>query len=186
MKIKIWLDTTKIPANFFDIVEGMSENYIVCVSGTIDMIPLQADPERFIECVKAGRIQVHGWKGAAAQFAKEFFMSSIGVLVKEGELYNVLPEADKYIRLIDEVSLPKESWMKEGFAWTPFPAELLKEIGLGNKANRTEVLEACKKQGRMDIWEKYNFNYDTNLRVQHQCDGILNEDGTFTIFPIPV
>ena len=185
-KIKIWGDTRVTNfisvEKFFDIVENMRDEFTICVTDTIDMAPFQKEPERFLSLVKEGRIEVHSWNGAAAQFEKDFYMSSIKRLIRKGELFEVIPNAEELIELIDSVAIPKESWIKKDFQWKSFPLESIQEIGLGSKATRSDVLAACEKLGREDIWKEYDFNYQNNLRIQHRCEGWLNEDGTFTIF----
>ena len=84
--------------------------------------------------------------------------------------------------LVEAYGIEKGKWpMGKWVPPTPLSADIAKQLGLdASTATRTDVLNAAKKADLMKVFDAYNIGYNRGLALQHNCEGIINSDGSVT------
>ena len=193
---RIWLDTVTLQQmqNPIETLQEIlrSNEYRDCkfvIANTIlDVKAFQENLMFVQQSLLTGVLSIEIWSMPDQMTEKPFFWSSAGVETPAAKSFEEaiknLPNKEGIMRLKDLMEMygiRKEDWPKGQWAPpAPLGEEAQKVLGLTEAATRTEVLKACKKANRMDLFDSYNVGYNRGLARQHTCDAILNTDGSVT------
>lgn len=191
---RVWLDTTTL-ANMRYARSVMDEviasgNTLVIANTMLDVEAFQTGIEWLKGHLKAGRIRVEMWLTGEQMVAKDFYWSSCQMKTTASDSFEQaianLPNRENILKLkalMDTYGLPRGSWEQGPWAPpAPITPELQAKLGVTADATRTEILAACLEKDCMHDYDEYNASYNKGLATQHTCAGMLNSDGTITMF----
>jgi hypothetical protein len=188
---RIWLDTvvaSMLSKEDFEQVIYNGDTLIIA-NTVIDVKVFQDNIDWFESRLQDSSIIIEIWNTPNEMVQKHFFWSSCQLATESADdletAVQSLPNGEAILKvaiLVDYYGIPKGSW-KMG-AWAP-PAPLSAEIAEALEidpatVNRSDVMTAAQRKGRMDLFDEYNVGYNKGLAKQHMCDAILNSDGTYT------
>lgn len=188
--MRIWLDTVTLAEmeEPIDVLQRLiqNQNMLVIANTILDVKAFQESIDWVEEMLKNGHMSIEIWSTPDEMVAKPFFWSSAGIETSAAnsleEAISNLPNKVKIMalkELLDEYGIQKADWPKGQWAPPePISEEIKEVLGLNELTTRTEILHACKKAHRMDLFDSYNVGYNRGLASQHTCGGILNSNGT--------
>ena len=169
----------------------VAQGYTIIMTNTaVDSKLWQKHLSVLEDYLQNGCVIIEDWN-LSTMCSKQFFWSSCSITTEPGETLLEaiigLPNAEAIMqlaRLLSVYSIPKGLWTQG--AWTPpepITIQAAKQLGLpSTTVTRTDVLTAALASKRMDLFDEYNRGYCRGLATQHNCMGIINSNGTVTIF----
>lgn len=192
MTKRIWLDTVVLSAldNAKEVLERlMTDGYQLVIANTaLDVRLFQENLDWFEEHLQEGSINIEIWNTPDEMVAKPFFWSSCNITSEPShDLYEAVedfPNVEAILDIADMISvygIPKGDWVMGPWAPpAPLSAEIAEQLGISESSTRTEVFNAAMNKNRFDLFNIYNTGYCNGLALQHNCDAILNVDGSLT------
>ena len=189
---RVWLDsmTANSGLQMSKIVALISLGYDIVTSNTFaDMRPVQEHLELAESLLLRNDIIIEIWDMPTDMVQKKFFWSSCNRTSEPAETLEEavkdLPNCGEIVAaayLVEEYGIPKGKWPQcQWVPLAPLSAENAKQLGLDcATATRTDVLIAAKAANLMNVFDAYNVEYCRGLAAQHDCEGIVNSDGTVT------
>ena len=189
---RVWLDTltannglTKEHLEHI-IANGMT---VVTANTAIDVALFQENQHWFEKMLIHQHIIIEIWHMPDEMVSKPFYWSSCSQETAAAEtLFDAVEDLPNGADILDVADLVEAYGIEKG-KWpmgkwvppTPLSADIAKQLGLdASMATRTDVLNAAKKANLMKVFDAYNIGYNRGLALQHNCEGIINSDGSVT------
>ena len=192
MTTRIWLDTVVLAAldDAKEVLERLiaEGKQLVIANTALDVRVFQENIDWFEDQLAEGKINIEIWNTPDEMVSKEFFWSSCNMTSKPStDLYEAVenfPNKEAILDLADLLlvyGMPKGDWVMGPWAPpAPLSSEIAEALGISASSTRTEVLDAAMSKNRFDLFNIYNAGYCNGLALQHNCDEILNVDGSLT------
>lgn len=187
---RVWLDTVVLAA-LDDAKEVLNrliaeDHQLVIANTALDVRVFQENLDWFEDMLQEGYIDIEIWNTPDEMVAKPFFWSSCNMTSEPSkDLYSAVegfPNAEAILDIADLVQdygWEKGTWPMGPWAPpAPLSPEIAEQLGISESSTRTEVMDAAMSKNRFDLFNIYNAGYCNGLALQHNCDVILNVDGS--------
>lgn len=180
---------TKHPENLFENLESCTAlgfRFVALSKDAPYIRAFQQHPEQFEQLVqdkklivkrcfsadKAGEKKLNQFLADASFAGTKGFEGLLKGLQNKEEIMALRAMIEK---LEDQEEEPSyDSWQERRLV----PTEIRNKVWLDAEASRLEVLEACFKAGRMDVFRNYNKFYIKGLAIRYECDFIYRRTGS--------